>query len=219
MDHDFWHQKWKNNDIGFHREEINAFLQKHYPLNQLPSTPKVFVPLCGKSIDMLWLNQHGAQIIGCELSLLACQQFFAENNLSAESFKSADFSHLKHNSIELLSGDFFKLSLSELGQIDFCYDRAALVALPPKLRIQYAQKMAELLPRGALYLLITYNYAENSKIGPPFSVDSNEVINLFGDNFTITFLEQQAEAPNNLPALAKQSITQIINQVHILKRK
>lgn len=219
MDHDFWHQKWKNNEIGFHREEINEFLQKYYPLDQLSSTPKVFVPLCGKSIDMLWLNQRGAHVVGCELSLLACQQFFAENNLSVDTYESDEFVQLKHNSIELLSGDFFKLGFSELGNIDFCYDRAALVALPPELRIQYAQKMAELLPTGALYLLITYKYGENSKIGPPFSVDSNEVINLFGDKFTVTFLEQQAEDPNILPALAKQGITQIISQVYILRRK
>ena len=219
MDHDFWHQKWKNNEIGFHREEINEFLQKYYPLNQLPSTTKVFVPLCGKSIDMLWLNQRGAQVVGSELSLLACQQFFAENNLAMEHSQSGEFIQLKHNSIELLSGDFFKLSLAELGHIDFCYDRAALVALPPELRIQYAYKMAELLSAGALYLLITYNYGGDSAFGPPFSVDSNEVVKLFGDNFIITFLEQQAEDPNNLPALAKRGIAQVINQVYMLKRK
>ncbi|RTL10183.1 MAG: thiopurine S-methyltransferase [Neisseriaceae bacterium] len=219
MDHDFWHQKWKNNEIGFHREEINEFLQKYYPSNQLSSKTKVFVPLCGKSIDMLWLNQRGAQVVGSELSLLACQQFFTENNLEMEHSESNEFIHLKHNSIELLSGDFFKLSLAQLGKIDFCYDRAALVALPPDLRIQYANKMAELLPTGALYLLITYNYSKDNTIGPPFSVDSNEVINLFGDNFTITFLEQQAEDPNSLPALAKRGISQIMNQIYMLKRK
>ncbi len=43
--------------------------------------PRVFVPLCGKSIDMLWLVQQGFAVTGCEISELAVEQFFTENSI------------------------------------------------------------------------------------------------------------------------------------------
>ena len=48
--------------------------------------------------------------------------------------------------IELLVGDFFALTAADLAGVAGVYDRAALVALPPKMREDYVRLLAELLP-------------------------------------------------------------------------
>ncbi len=57
MDPDFWHERWKNQDIGFHQPDFHALLQKYWPRLEIPAAAPVFVPLCGKSLDMVWLAQ------------------------------------------------------------------------------------------------------------------------------------------------------------------
>ena len=50
-------------------------------------TCSVFVPLCGKSLDMVWLLEQGFSVTGCEISELAVQQFFTENSIPYEKRK------------------------------------------------------------------------------------------------------------------------------------
>lgn len=193
VDGKFWINRWENNQIGFHRDKPNYFLTKYFNQLQLVENPKVLVPLCGKSLDMLWLTEVGCQVVGCELSNLACQQFYSENYLEYTLTETDKFVQYTGDDISIYCGDFFAVSSAALGQIDFCYDRGALVALPRQLRINYAKKIAELLPSGSSYLLEIKTYQCNSEIGPPFSVSKNEVEELFADSFSITFLEEQNE--------------------------
>ncbi len=187
--HEFWLKRWQDKQIGFHREQINELLQRYYPIKQLPQNPRTLVPLCGKSKDMLWLATQEASILGCELSSDACQQFFTDNQLTKIHTQDQNFQYFTHNSITLACGDFFALNQSITGQLDFCYDRAALVALPDELRRLYAKQIANLLPSGSLYLLITLSYDDPNRVAPPFSINTTEVKNLFADNFTIQHLE------------------------------
>jgi thiopurine S-methyltransferase len=73
----FWIEKWQAGQIGFHQSEVHSFLVEFFPKMALGG--KVLVPLCGKSLDMVWLAQQGCQVVGVELSSLACEAFFAEN--------------------------------------------------------------------------------------------------------------------------------------------
>ena len=59
MDHEFWLERWRTNQIGFHQAEFNARLVHHWPSLGVPKGARVFVPLCGKSRDMLWLAGAG----------------------------------------------------------------------------------------------------------------------------------------------------------------
>ncbi|WP_049794603.1 hypothetical protein [Methylomonas methanica] len=79
MDQAFWHQRWQQNQIGFHAVEFNLHLQNHWPTLHIHKGAKVLVPLCGKSQDILWLMAQGYQVTGVELSPVAVQAFFAEN--------------------------------------------------------------------------------------------------------------------------------------------
>lgn len=212
--HEFWLQRWQNKQIGFHREQINELLQRHYPKELLPNNPQTLVPLCGKSNDMLWLSAQGAKIIGCELSTAACTQFFDDNKLLSTQTHDQDFHYFTHGSITLACGDFFALTKAITGKLDFCYDRAALVALPAELRKLYATQIANLLPSDSLYLLVTLSYGDLNRVAPPFSIDDAEVENLFAQNFTIqhleTLAEQQTYPIQNSP---------VKNHAYLLKRK
>lgn len=46
MDMDFWFEKWQNNNIGFHRNEVNPLLIENI---------KILVPLYSKTLDIGWL--------------------------------------------------------------------------------------------------------------------------------------------------------------------
>ncbi len=83
MQHEFWHERWQQNQIGFHQQEVNPFLQGYWPSLKADPSDQVFVPLCGKSHDLLWLRAMGHHVVGVELSPLAVDSFFSENSLRA----------------------------------------------------------------------------------------------------------------------------------------
>ena len=81
MQNEFWHQKWESNQIGFNQEQPNELLIQYFATLNLKAGDRVLAPLCGKSIDMLWLASQGVDVIGVELSSIACEAFFSENNI------------------------------------------------------------------------------------------------------------------------------------------
>jgi thiopurine S-methyltransferase len=54
MQHEFWNQRWQQNQIGFHKQEVNSHLLQQWPELAVEPNSRVFVPMCGKSNDMLW---------------------------------------------------------------------------------------------------------------------------------------------------------------------
>lgn len=121
---------------------------------------------------------------GIELHSQAVESFFAENELSPVT-KTQDqgFANCTHENIVISCGDFFKLH--ENDAYDFIYDRAALVALPSQLRKNYAQVIKQSLRTGGKYLLIVYEYDQSKLDGPPFSVDANEIHELYEAQFLL----------------------------------
>lgn len=81
MQPEFWQDRWASNQIGFHQREVNPYLQRHWPVLGLPEGAKVLVPLCGKSLDLVWLESQGYPVMGVELSEHAVEAFFSEQGL------------------------------------------------------------------------------------------------------------------------------------------
>jgi len=121
MNHQFWHQKWASNNIGFDQKQTNKLMQRYFPALHLKPGARIFVPLCGKSIDMLWLAAQGYDVIGIDLSSIACDAFFLENNLPAKMTQNGDFKIYASRSITLLAGDFFKLVILNLYSILYIF--------------------------------------------------------------------------------------------------
>ena len=189
MDPSFWHDRWENQDIGFHQADIHALLPAYWPRLQLASDAPVFVPLCGKSLDMVWLAQQGHRVIGAELSQRAIDDFFAERGLTPTTRASGSFIVKSAGPYELWCGDIFELPREAVAGVAGVYDRAALIALPHALREQYAETLASLLPATARMLLITLEYEQAQMAGPPFSVQGDEVRALFSGNYACDELD------------------------------
>lgn len=189
MQHEFWLERWQQNQIGFHQQEINPFLQRCWSSLQISTKGRVFVPLCGKSQDMLWLMAMGYQVVGVELSPLAVEAFFAENRLRPRIYQQGRFWVYEVDGLQIFCGDFFALRSEDVGHIDAVYDRASLVALPPDMRIEYVLSLSGLLASQVEILLIAFDYLQQEMPGPPFSVESQEIDHLFGNWCEIDLLE------------------------------
>jgi len=186
MDTEFWIERWQKQEIGFHQNEINGYLKKYWDqARALHPDSQVFVPLCGKSRDMLWLKEQGHEVLGIELSELAVQDFFVENQLDFEHSEHPHFKPYISENIELLHGDFFRLQKDDLSASHLVYDRASLVALPPEMRKQYVKHLSSILPEDVSILLVVMEYPQDEMSGPPFSVPESEVMQLFKNDFLI----------------------------------
>lgn len=188
MEKKFWLEKWDKNEIGFHQKNINPFLIKHFS-NLSPCT--FFVPLCGKSTDMLWLIEQGHQVVGVELSPLACRAFFEENKIIYEVKTEGDFTVFISEKVTLWCGDFFQLPPLTLGKIDKIYDRASLIALPSELLKKYAQTMINLISiqkNKVQMLIISLEYDQTKIPGPPFSISFKEVESLYAQKLKLETL-------------------------------
>jgi thiopurine S-methyltransferase len=188
MDPAFWQERWKNKDIGFHQPEFHALLQKYWSRLGLGAGSRIFVPLCGKSLDMVWLAEQGHHVIGTELSELAVDEFFAERGFVPATRTVGGFSVKSAGAYELWCGDIFDLPPEAVADASGVYDRAALIALPQSLREPYAAKLSALLPAQPI-LLITLEYDQTQMSGPPFSVPRSEVRALFADTYRCAELE------------------------------
>ena len=174
MEPAFWRQRWQANKIGFHLEEVNPYLIEHWPRLAIAEGARVFVPLCGKSVDMRWLQEQGYQVEAIELSELAIEQFFAEQGLDCERDESDGWLSFKAANLRIWCGDFFELSKEQIGPIDAVYDPAALIALPEEMRRAYVQQLLTLTGPVPQFL-ITLSYDQGQMQGPPFAVSNSEV--------------------------------------------
>ncbi|MGD8514451.1 MAG: thiopurine S-methyltransferase [Granulosicoccaceae bacterium] len=188
MDADFWHRRWQENRIGFHLEAVNPWLTRHYRDWVQDRNGAVFVPMCGKSLDLAWLAERGHLVIGNELSELAVSAFFAEQGIVAEREPVGRLEWWNSDTIHLACGDFFALEPVDTAAVELVYDRAALVALPAAIRPAYARQLARLTPAGARMLLVTLEYDPQQMDGPPFAVADQEVQALYGTDFDIQCL-------------------------------
>nr|WP_315412368.1 thiopurine S-methyltransferase [uncultured Pseudomonas sp.] len=191
MEPKFWQERWARNQIGFHLPEVNPYLQRHWPQLALAQGVQVLVPLCGKSLDLMWLASHGLRVLGVELSEQAVKAFFSEQNLVPRITRRGVFSVYQADLIEVWCGDFFALDAEAVADCTALYDRAALIALPPLMRAQYAEHLHQLLRPGCQGLLITLDYDQTQKAGPPFAVTDDEVKVLFGSQWSLGVLEEQ----------------------------
>jgi len=217
MQTDFWLERWEKNQIGFHEEEVNSHLQNFWATLKLPAQRKIFVPLCGKSKDMLWLLAQGYQVVGVELSSLAVQNFFTENQLEAQVTDCGTLQRWETDGLSIYQGDFFDLRDTDLADCDAIYDRASLIALPPQMRKQYTKHLKSIVPNLSHTLLLTLEYDQNQMQGPPFSVSESEVCDLFGHDYQIECLFS-AESLEQNEQFKQRGLTQLREKAYWLKQ-
>ncbi len=218
MQHEFWHPRWENDQIGFHQKEGNANLRRHWPAVPAPPGGKVLVPLCGKSPDLLWLRAAGHPVLGVELSPIAVAAFFGENDIAGQSRPHRGGAWWQGAGVELFCGDFFALAAADLDGVAAVYDRAALVAFPEAMRAGYARHLLTVVPPSAPMLLVTLTYPQRQMPGPPFSVAPEEVEEHYADVFSIRELDSR-DVLDRERRFREKGLTSLHETAFLLTRK
>ncbi|HWS65290.1 MAG TPA: thiopurine S-methyltransferase [Steroidobacteraceae bacterium] len=206
MHPEFWHDRWRTAQIGFHRSSVDDNLIQHWRELSLPKAARVLVPLCGKSLDLLWLQDQGHVVVGIELSDIALQAFFMENGVAARRRAIPHFDLYEAVNLECYRGDLFELTTERLGKVAAVYDRASLVSWAPEQRGRYVEHLAALTGTGTRTLLVTLEYPEAEMKGPPFSVDSAEVQRLYSRHYSIHELARR-EVLGNEPRMRARGLS------------
>ncbi|AGH81462.1 thiopurine S-methyltransferase [Psychromonas sp. CNPT3] len=183
----FWHEKWKKGQIGFHQSTVNPQLIKHIEALSLEENDRVFVPLCGKTLDIAWLLEQGYRVVGAELVEQAVVQLFASLRVTPVVINLGEIKHYQGHNIDIFVGDIFTLSAKQLGSVDAIYDRAAFVALPDPMRRKYTQHVAQ-ISQGAKQLLITFEYDQTLLCGPPFACPKAQIKQYYEANYVLSLL-------------------------------
>lgn len=184
-DNALWQQCWRDRQTDFHQAEVNPHLARFWPGLGLAAGSRVFVPLCGKSLDMLWLANQGHEVIGLELSPVAVDAFFRENGLQPARHSFGAFTLWQQGNIRILCGDFFAAGAADLGPIDAVYDRAALTALPEDIRRPYVAHLKQILPAACKLFLLTVEDAEEGETEAQSRAIADEVSSLYAADFEI----------------------------------
>jgi len=212
MEHSFWHQRWEKNEIPFHESKANPQLVQHFSKLVAGKGRRIFVPLCGKTLDLSWLLSKGCQVAGAELSQVAIEQLFTELGAQPEISETGKLEQWSANNIDIFIGDIFTLSKTILGPVDAIYDRAALVALPDAMRDRYTAHLMD-MTGSAPQLLICYDYDQRLMDGPPFSVSNEEVLRHYAGPYDVTLLSS-TDVPGGLKGKCPAK-----ENVWLLKRK
>lgn len=212
---DFWQERWEKQEIGFHEPRPHAFLKKYIAKLALPKHATVFVPFCGASVDMTYLLEEGYGVIGSELSSIACEAFFAENQLKYSIKKQDDFKIYQGDNITLYCGDHYQLKSEWFTDVKAVYDRAALVAVHPSERDKYIAKVVSLIPHLKI-LLITIEYLPVAQTSPPFSITQYELKKLLSD-FSVTELDSTGES-TTCQRLRVRQLQSVVERIYLIEK-
>ncbi|MDP9083223.1 MAG: thiopurine S-methyltransferase [Pseudomonadota bacterium] len=190
MQPEFWNERWRLGQIGFHQSAVDPHLARYWPQLEVAVEGSVFVPLCGKTLDLLWLSDRGHPVTGVELSPIAVEAFCMEHGIPARRRKLEFFDLYQATKLRLYCGDFFALTPPLLTPLAAVYDRAALISWAPELRAAYVAHLTSLTHVGTRMLLITLEYPPGQMTGPPFCVRADEVRRLYERHFAIEELER-----------------------------
>ena len=213
MDNQFWLNKWDKQQTGFNLNAPHAALQKLYE-QIFNARMGVFLPLCGKSADLKYIADKGSYTLGNELSVIAVKALFAENSLSFSTVSTDKFEIYENSNIQILQGDFFELTASHVARCQGIYDRAALIALPKQMRVDYVAHLKRLFRRAKM-LLITLEYCQQEMPGPPFSVDYGEVEQLFSFASVTRLLSD--DRLREEPKFAERGLTSLAESAYLIE--
>lgn len=224
MEHSFWHDKWERMEVGFHLNEVNKALLKYWPKAGVAAGSTVLVPLCGKTLDLLWLRQQGHRVVGIELSETALDELAhsleRELGLTIRKHREGEQVIYRGDGVLLIAGDFFAVSRSQLLEetghdIGAVYDRAAIVALPRGMRDDYVRHLV-MISGGCPQLLITLDYDQTVRNGPPFAVNDDEVNHHYGADYRVECVDER-ELIEQEPRFKAQGLESFIQRVYLLR--
>ena len=211
-----WESRWQEDRIGFHLKEVNPYLIKFSDQLLFQNPDRVFVPLCGKTLDLCWLTKKTKKVIGIELVKKPVQEFFAENNIAYLVQQEETFQKFTSKFIDIYLGDFFELKPEDTTPFKAIYDRASIIALEELDRRKYVNHLIPFLDPVGRILLITLEYNQNHMEGPPYSVPREEIESLFSPWASLKLLETCDVLDDRF---RKKGLTQLLEHVFLIEKK
>ena len=170
MTKEYWNERYANGQTGWDLGTASPPLEEY--IKQLANKDlKILLPGCGNGYEALLMTELGFKNLTIlDIAPLAVEQL--QNRLR------------NYPTVKILCEDFF----THQDQYDLILEQTFFCALPPTMREQYVQKMAELLaPQGKLVGLLFAS--EFDKAGPPFGGTTEEYLQLFNPYFKSEILE------------------------------
>lgn len=218
MEAQFWLNKWQKNEIGFHLPKPHPWLVALWPqLSHQQESLHVFLPLCGKSLDIDFFLQLGHQVTANELSDDAVKAVFERLGWQPKMTPWEGGQCYQAHNLTIYAGDFFKLNPTQLSKVQWVYDRAALIALPQDMRGLYTHHLVQVCP-SAQQCLITLDYQQTLMQGPPFALSDNEVKQHYQATYAITELKS-ANIIEHEPRFAQNGLPELFQRVYQLTPK
>ncbi len=214
MEQPFWEERWRAGQIGFHLGAVNPHLVRH-AARLLPAPGRVFLPLCGKSLDLGWLAGQGHDVWGIEIVEQAAATYFAEQGVTPAAIRVGPASALRHGRVTIVVGDFLTLDPATLGRFPALFDRAALIAVARERRHAYVQRLHAFADDDARVLLVTLDHDMSG--GPPFSLPGDELASLAAGRFTLDKLDD-VDALSAEPRFRDKGATRMREQIWLLQR-
>lgn len=186
-----WLSAWETVPLpsGLNAPEKRLNILDEFFSLDIPKGETILVPLCGKTIDMLVMAEHGYKVVGIELSEIATKDFFVENDIPYQITIHPTLCYSSEN-IKIFVGDFFNISLPDISCAGF-YDVAALIAISPLQRRLYINRISELLSQDAIGYLVSVEH-QMATSNPPYSIAEKE-INAIYSNFEVTKVQDFEE--------------------------
>ena len=179
----FWENLWIEKNTGFHQPVVHPDLVKYENLVMKPNS-RVYMPLCGKSVDLVYLADKGHDVYGSEFVESAVTDFFNEQSLEFSESNNPSGAGKIYKAISkkitIYQGDFFALKAEVIGKFDAIWDRASIVAINPSLRDEYVKVLLDIMAPHCKCLLNLLVITGKEYCGPPHSFTDKDVQNFFG---------------------------------------
>ncbi|XP_064639113.1 uncharacterized protein LOC135494778 isoform X2 [Lineus longissimus] len=189
-----WLPDWEANSTPWHSHDVNRFLVRYFSFLQSGrETMKILVPLCGKSVAMMWMYKQGNTLVGVEFVEKACIEFFAEQGLAyskkdVPSVKGSLFQS-EDERLKIYCCDLYNFTVDIEGQFDAIWDRGSFVALSSK--VEYAEHIQTLMSPCCRHMVEVFEYDQRLRSGPPYSSTEEDMKTYFGTKCNIARIVKQ----------------------------
>jgi len=181
----YWQSRWVSGDSNWHFQNPNEFLVRHLEaLKADREHVRIFLPLCGKTVDLVWLYNEGHTVVGLEGVPYVAEQVFKDANLAYKMFYDQEIEGFIFKTpderLTVYSCDFFKVRPQLIGRFEAIFDRGAFEAIDVKDREAYSDLIFKILAPKFRIILTGYEYDTNVYEGTPRNVNREEIYKLFG---------------------------------------
>lgn len=218
---DDWSNRWREGRAGWHLDCVHKMLAKYFDkMANGRSDLKIFVPLCGKAMDMKWMFDQGHRIVGVEYDEKVVKELFEESQIEVADVKEMGGLKLYSSAdgrFKVYQGDFFLFKKEyEPEPMSGIWDRGSLVAVNVADREKYASVILTVMGCDCRYLLDTLEYDVSQYVGVPHCVTDSEIHVLYSSKCNIERLERSDAL---VERWKKQGLTSFHEKVDLITLK